>query len=153
MKTLKYIFKKIADGFLYGIGIGTMVIIASYIFYMMLEKEMEGFEHYDEYVEFTPETKLIIEEENYKEIDEFSAEIIGIVINKTDLIWKNIQIEVELLDEESVLIDEFSEYISATLAPDQKENFKVNIAYCGDEKLPEFTNYTIRIVEAYHPTN
>jgi hypothetical protein len=147
MDIIKYIFKKIGDGFLLGIGISGTIMLATVISSQMLIESMEDEFDYG-HTEFSPDVKLIIAEETLHPIDESSFNIIGVIKNNSDGIWGNVQIEVELLDSEGKLIDEFSEYIESTLKPEAMENFKVAISYYDGMRIPEYDHYTIRIVDA-----
>lgn len=149
MSVLKYIFQKIGDGFLYGIGIGAMIMAASYVSVLFWEDAMDYDDYDDGYVEFDASTALKVIEETYTKVDAQNAMIVGVIENQSENPWGSINLEVELLDKGGKLIDEFSEYIQSTLEPGDKENFKLDISYCEKNELPEFDRYTLRIVDAY----
>ena len=152
MKTLTYSLKRIADGFLLGVGFMIPLVVASMvtscIYFSELEQAMDFDFDYD-YIEFSPDTPLVIGEETFVLQDEQNAHILGTIRNDSEQTWSGTTIEIELLDEKGALLDEFTHYVEAPVPPGGQERFKADMAYCDGDEFPPFHDYTIRIVDSF----
>lgn len=143
--------KKVFSGFAIGLGFAiacALVMALSIGFVDRMYGGVTDSESEYTYREFkADETKLVIEnEKSFKDKD--GIIITGTINNTDDVKWSSISIELELFDKKGNFVHECSEYISQTVRPNQRENFKLKCKSCKNTTIPEFVTYKLRIVSA-----
>lgn len=137
-------------GLCYGIGISIAIIISFYIYEKYLSNKFETtwYGKY-EYADDDEIKNLNIKEHKILTKDNKSVEIIGSLQNNSSYEWSNVKIEMEFYSAEGKFVNECTDRIAKIIAPLQKEEyFKVSCGSCNKE-IPNFSKYTIKIVEGY----
>jgi hypothetical protein len=62
--------------------------------------------------------------------------------------WSSVSVEVELFDEKDQFVDECSGYLRGKLIPAHVKNLKIKCGGCENSQFPEYSKYTIKVVDA-----
>ena len=149
---IRYVFQKMLDGILYGLGISICFSVSSYLMVKVFQNEMDeslGIRT-DRWSKFHDESSgLEVTEHREARYSDYDVDIVGVVNNTGSDSWESINVEVELFYKTKTFLGEYSAYIQSKLVPGESENFSINISNCKEDSLiPDFESYTIRIVNA-----
>lgn len=79
--------------------------------------------------------------------------VLGTMENKGKHTWHSISLEAELFDAKGKFVNECNTLVQADLAPDSKENFKLNCANQGDNTFIGIARVKIRVIKASRYNN
>ena len=68
-------------------------------------------------------------------LNRWGFELHGVVVNKSDNVWKSVMIEAEFFDKDGNFVDEAKASISTTIKEHSREHFKVRFNGLGKEAL------------------
>lgn len=75
-------------------------------------------------------------------------DILGRLENKGMHTWDRVTVEAEVYDKDGKFLDETSDYLSVTLSPDSKENFRLSFTNPDDEILDKSSKVVLKVTDA-----
>lgn len=153
---MEYIFKRMVDGFLYGMGMTVCMlvwwIIAAMLVYAASGGNLENLNLGESSFSDTEGTGAVallsITDHYVRENDTGVFAVLGQIMNDGEDAVDYIDIEVEIFDENNQFRGEYTTFIEHGIKPGETENFEIPLFDCCDRKTPEYTTYTIRVTGA-----
>lgn len=164
MNFIKSIFVKIGAGFLYGAGFFiALALVGSFAIDHIYDsseeniaevkaKNLEAEKNIQEerrklYRQFD-ETALLTALVTKERIDKEEFTLLGTLENKGDAAWSSVKLKAELFNEKGEFIDECSDYVSQTINPGTKINFKLSCSSCRKINFENYHSYKLEVVNA-----
>ena len=137
----------IARGFLFGVGLCIAALCAYFVAdRLFFAKDKDSyFDGRDEQSEAMRKSIVLSNLEERKSDGAFA--IIGSVKNTGKVPARGIQIAVDLF-QKGRFVDQYSTYVSGTLAPGEERNFKISCG-CKDTPPAEHDSYKVQILGGY----
>ncbi len=134
MAIIKKIFKKIGEGFIFGIGAG---ITAGFIFAFISQMMMQNM--WSTEAETIDKVSIFDHHEVNRNGITF---ILGTAENNSDNSLRSLTIKADLYDENGTFVKQCTEYLS-TLHAKKKSNFEISCKSCDGNKTVKHSSYKI----------
>jgi len=134
MDTIKKVFKKIGEGFIFGIGAGiTAGLIFAFISQMMMQNMWNTEAETIEKVRIFDHREII---RNGMTV------ILGTAENNSDNSLRSLMIKADLYDTNGTFVKQCTEYLP-TLHAKKKSNFEISCKSCDGNKTVQHSSYKI----------
>jgi hypothetical protein len=74
--------------------------------------------------------------------------VLGKLKNNGEHTWNRVTVEAEVYDKAGKFLDESSDYLSMTLAPDSEEYFRITLRSADPETLDESAKVVLKVTDA-----
>ncbi|MFW5426437.1 MAG: hypothetical protein ACKE8R_04205 [Methylophagaceae bacterium] len=142
---MKFIFEKIAHGFLFGIGLSLVLGIFLYFAYTAAEEYMDASEDYS-----YPSDADLIEITKHRELERdgkllILGELKNIGEESTDAITLNVD-----LFQDGEFVKQCDEYLDGSLDAGEARNFELSCGGgCSNDSIVEHDSYKVYITSSY----
>jgi hypothetical protein len=138
--------RQIALGFLFGLGFAVAAVLIFTVGQTMYIKKVTS-----DPTAYMPDTKSITEKLVVSGVEEMKTGnqtyFIGLLTNKSDRAARGVQVQVNLFNKEK-FVDQYSTYLSGTLAAGESEHFKINCG-CNGSQPAAHTSYKIKVTSGF----
>ncbi|MES9946695.1 MAG: hypothetical protein ABW080_17215 [Candidatus Thiodiazotropha sp.] len=134
-------FKKIVDGFLYGIGFAIPVWA---VYLVASEYQMANMFQENTVISDLENYGLVFEEQRIEKSSD-SAFLLGSIKNPTDNKLSGVSLEAEFFNKEGVFSDKCWGKLNGVMVPNEKRHFKLKC----EALLGDYEKYQLRVTYAY----